>query len=49
MTLVSSYAVTSPAKHCSKGEGSEMKAILHCLQKSCYDLTMSPNIFCEEL
>ena len=49
MTLANSYAVTSPAQHCLKGEGGEMKTILHCLQKSCYDLAMSLNIFCEGL
>ena len=49
MTLANSYAVTSPPKHCLKGEGNEMKAILYCLQKSCYDLTMSLNICCEGL
>ena len=49
MTLANLYAATSPPQHCLKGEGGEMKAIFHCLQKSCYDLTMSLNIFCEGL
>ena len=49
MTLANSYAVTLPPQHCLKGEGGDMKTILHCLQKSCYDLPMSLNIFFEGL
>ena len=49
MTLVNSYAVASPPQNCLKGKGGEMETILHCLQKSCFDLTMSLNIFCEGL
>ena len=32
-----------------EGEWGEMKAILHCLQKSCNDLTMNLTIICEGL
>ena len=49
MTLASSYAVTSPPQHCSKGEGGGMKTIFPSLQEFCYDLTMSLNIFCDGL
>ena len=49
MTLAKSYAVTSTPQHCLKGEGGEMKNNLHCLQKVCYDLPVSLNIFCERL
>ena len=51
MMLANSYAVTSPPQHCLKGAGGGggMKTIPHCLQKSCYDLAMSLNIFCEGL
>ena len=43
MTLAKSYAVTSSPQNCLKGEGGEMKTLLHCLQKVCYDLTVSLN------
>ena len=49
MTLVNSYAVTSPPQHCSEGEGGGMKTFFRCLQEFCYDLTMSLSIFCDGL
>ena len=49
MTLATSNAVTSFPQHCLTGEGGEINTILHYLQKICYDLTISLNIFCEGL
>ena len=49
MTLVNSVAATSPPQHSSKGKGGGMDTIFQCLQEVFYDLTMSLNIFCEEL
>ena len=44
--LVCSYITSTTLLERERGE---MKTTLHCLQKSCYDLTMSLNIFSEGL
>ena len=49
MTLATSNAFTSSPQHCLTGEGGEINTILHYLQKICFDLTISLNIFCEGL